>query len=659
MSTHEDDVDSDTKKEGEWVERVKAIPAAKHLVDHLAALECVLSISGHEFVEPPVEQCQAWRRVIMSELKDGKPMLGVMRADGGMPKCLAMANLSGHHAAYYSDSASLAKVICMSAQPKTARFSNGVSAVCEKARQLDASVLVCFCAPFQYGVDRLYWELRTVRKVDGAIIDGEMGFSSMDVHARPFPCTSATEHWSEELLGRLKRRMFSAVSPLCLDTPAPEKPIMDGEHMQKMIVMLQEERRRMIEETRASEKRMREAHQHEREVLEQQVLHAEAEADARVAKVTEAAVNSRRAAESKELELNARVSKCMGESITQKALVEDMFSKLAAKTREREQEAKKHKAREETLQAQVRSLSVSNVKAVAEHTKALKAATQAGSGEVAALRRRVKDLERQLANTKVATGAMNAASKQLSKANSELQDSVDRASAAGKAALGVLRLAAVRHVHAMAAADARVASVKAAVQSQERAAAESTVFELNEQLASMRADAEAAAKATEEKVATAERESAALKAKADGLSVSLSDAQDTVASLKAQNALLSAAAVAAPPVRPKKGASPVGSVMPSVAANAIPNGVSNGTPCANLPASNGRLRSFGPDPALEACIAQLHASMDFVVASARSACASSRSAEIAHAKLEALSTHGIVQPAPFWPGYQMYGNCQQ
>jgi hypothetical protein len=640
------DADPDAKEDIEWVKRVHALPGAKHLIEHLSALECVLTIGGQELVEPPVEQCQTWRRIIMSEMQAGKPMLGVKRDDGGMPKCLAMTNLSGHHAAYYSDSASLAKVICMSAQPATPRFADGVNAVCEKARQLGASLLVCFCCPFQYGLDRLHWELRTVRRVNGEIVDGEMGFSSMDTRARPFPRTSATEHWSHELLAELKRKMFSVVSPLCLDTPVPEKASMGEDRMQKMIAMLQEERRRMIEDNRTSEKRMREAHQQEKEDLEQQLLDAEAKADARVAKVTEAAVNSRRAAETKELELNARVSKCMGEAVTQKALVEDMLAKLAGQTLEREQEAKEHKAREATLQAQVKALSASNAKAVAEHTKALKAATQAGSGELAALRRRAKDLEKQLANTRVATGAVNAASEQVRKANSELQSSADRAAAGERAALGVLRLAAARHARMMAAADTRVASAEAAAQKRERAAAESAVFQLNEQLACVRADVETAAEAAEEKMAAAERESAALRAKADGLSASLSDAQDTVASLKAQNAHLSAAAApsppaAAPPARSKKGAAPAGAV--------VPNGAANGVPYA----PTGHFRSFGPDPALEACIAQLQASMEFVVASARSSCASARSAELAHAKLEALVVHGIPQPAQFWPGYQM------
>tara|TARA_B100001109_G_scaffold105616_1_gene86212 strand:+ start:4024 stop:5997 length:1974 start_codon:yes stop_codon:yes gene_type:complete len=640
------------EEEREWVKRLTSNPAAKNLLQHLSALECVMSIGGQELVEPPVEQCATWRRVIMSELERGQPMLGVKRADGGMPRCLAMTNLSGHHGAYYSESMSLAKVLCVSAQPVTRRFLEGVNAVCEKARQLDASVLVCFCCPFQYGLERLHWELRTVRKVGDEVVDGEMGFSSSDVRARPFPRTSATEHWTCELMAELKRKLFSVVSPLCLDTAGAQKQNMGPDRMQQMISMLQEERRRMIENNRECETRMREAHRKEKEMLTTQLAEAEASANARVAKVAEAAANSRKAAEAKELELTCRVSRCMGECVTQKAAVEDMTARLAGATLEREQEVKKHKAREETLQAQVRALSSSNAKAVAEHTKAMKTARDASRAESAGLCRRVKELEKQLSSTRAATGAVNAASEQLRKGNADLELRARRADSGSRAALAVLRLASIRHAHAMSTEALKLASAEADAKKRETLAAEHASFCLNERIASLNAEAEAAARGADERIAEATQECSALKARAKALATSLSDAQDTIAALKAENAQLSARApapappFAAPPPRPKKGN----------AGAMVPNGVANGVPYA--PSPPGHFRGFGPDPALEACIAQLQASMEFVVASARSSCASAKSAELAHAKLEALSAHGIAQPAQFWPGYQIYGNCQ-
>ncbi len=51
--------------------------------------------------------------------------------------------------------------------------------------------------------------------------------------------------------------------------------------------------------------------------------------------------------------------------------------------------------------------------------------------------------------------------------------------------------------------------------------------------------------------------------------------------------------------------------------------------------------------------AQLHASVDFVVGSARTSCASAKSAELANASLQALAAHGIAQNAQFWPGFVM------
>lgn len=663
MSSTQCAVDAAASEEVEWVKRVNANPAAKVLMEHLSALECVVATGGQELVEPPVEQCQTWRRIVMSELQAGRPLLGVKLADGSMPKCVAMTNLSGHHAAYYSESTSLAKVLCMSAQPVTPRFVYGVNAVCEKARQLDASVLICFCLPFQYGLDKLHWELRTVRRVNGEVVDGEMAFSSADMHARPFPRTAATEHWSHELLAELRRKLLSVVSPLCLDSPVAEKPVMDESRMQQMISMLQEERKRMLETNRETEARLRDQHLAEKERLEQKIAAAEASADARVSKVTEAAVNARRAAEAKELEISSRFSGAMREAVSQKEIVKELTARLSGGLLEREQEMKVNRAREDTLQAQVRALSASNAKAVAEHTSALRAAAQTSATETTALRRKAKELEKQLSSATTASKAVSAGSEQLRKTNLVLAGRAERAEKGVRCALALLHLAAARHVAAASAAGARVASAEAAAEQREREAAESAALRLDEQLASIKAGVETAAKAAEEKmrvdddkIRAAEREAAALRTKADSLAASLSEAQDTVAALKAQNAQLSAAAAspgpAAAPPRARKAAAPAGALV----SNGENGGVPGGAPCPHYPPGNGHVRPFGPDPALEACIAQMYSSMEFVLASARSASASSKSAEIANAKLAVLSAHGVAPAAPFWPGYQMYGH---
>ena len=174
----------DEEHDARWVTELQTIQGAKPLVDHLAALEKIISAGGEACVEPATEQVSTWRRALLFDagLSSTRPIFGVRVPDDKdgtrMPRVIAMCSLSGVMSAFYSDHFSLARILCMSAQPTTGRVIDGMKQLCSRAAKLDATVLVCMCLPFHARLSACYWEARLVRRLaNGELIDGALAFA--------------------------------------------------------------------------------------------------------------------------------------------------------------------------------------------------------------------------------------------------------------------------------------------------------------------------------------------------------------------------------------------------------------------------------------------------------------------------------------------------
>ena len=306
--------DEEVKRDATWVEHVNSIPAAKPLIQHLAALEAVISSGGQNFIEPPCEQASTWRRMICWKVAKDGHAFEARSPTGKMPKCMAMCNLSGHHAFYHSEQFSLAKVLALSAQPVQKHICDAVNAVMAKAKELDASILVCLCMPFQFGMERVYWEMRTIRITkSGAVKDGELAFCSMDMDPRTMPCSCSMEHWGSDLLGELYKTSSRLISSLSLDRVETDEPTdLSPEQMKRALVILKAERQRLITDHRAALEAVTAQAKEDKTKAEALVMMAETNADVRVSKVVSSADSKEKNFLQKERENNERLTTPLG-----------------------------------------------------------------------------------------------------------------------------------------------------------------------------------------------------------------------------------------------------------------------------------------------------------------------------------------------------------
>ena len=54
-------------------EQLKSVPSTTHLRDHLQALVAISNVGGEEYVEAPIEQCRAWRLLLVDDMQSKSP----------------------------------------------------------------------------------------------------------------------------------------------------------------------------------------------------------------------------------------------------------------------------------------------------------------------------------------------------------------------------------------------------------------------------------------------------------------------------------------------------------------------------------------------------------------------------------------------------------
>lgn len=404
--------DFDAKEERLWVERLGRMPAAKPILQHFAAFEAIIKAGGQKGVEPPIDQAATWRRMFCWMYQRTDAPFGISSPlTSALPKCICICNLSGSHAFYFSDNLSLGRILCLTPQENAPRIIAGIQKVFDKAKELDSSVIVLFCLPFQTGMERCYWEARTIRKTKkGAIKDGEMFFSVNDREARTVPCTLASEHWPDSMFDELCKTFMTVVSPVCLDhveDPDPRTSTMSLEQAVTMIGMLKSERKKLMDEHKRTTEGLKAKALEDVKRLGEIAKDAESKADARVAKVAEASKAAEDTIKKKMTAMDEHNASLMKQVASQRTAVQVANSMVAGMTLEHEQETKEAAARQKALESQVSSLQSSHAKQVAEITRARKDMERAHKTAVAELKKSLKESRKEAESTKNAAALVS------------------------------------------------------------------------------------------------------------------------------------------------------------------------------------------------------------------------------------------------------------
>lgn len=424
--------DFDAKEERLWVESLARMPAAKPILQHFAAFEAIIKSGGQKGVEPPIDQVATWRRMFCWMYQRTDAPFGIASPlTSAIPKCICICNLSGSHAFYFSDNLSLGRILCLTPQENTPRIIAGIQQVFQKAKEIDASVIVLFCLPFQTGMERCYWEARTIRKTKkGAIKDGEMFFSVNDREARMVPCTLASEHWPDSMFEELCKTFTSVVSPVCLDHVEDSDPRMATMSLEQAIVMigmLKSERKKLMDEHRRNADALKAKALEDVKRLGDLASDAESRADARVAKVANASKAAEDTIKKKMAAMDEQNSSLMKQVASQKTAVEIANSMVAGMTLEHEQETKEAAARQKALESQVSSLQSSHAKQVAEQTRARKDMTRSHQTALEEVKRSLEEYRKEAESTKTAAALVSKSACLARKAQADAETQVQQA----------------------------------------------------------------------------------------------------------------------------------------------------------------------------------------------------------------------------------------
>ena len=431
--TSTEEVPAPLSADSEWVKHVASMPRARFLMEHLAAFDASICCGGTKGIEPPAEQCATWRRVFCYEYGRTNTPFGIPASQQvsdvskQLPKCIGICNLSGKHAIYYSDAETLVKVVCLSAQAVNPVVIDGINAVIAKAQEIGASILFCFCLPFQAGMERCHWEVRTVRKTSkGAVKDGELCFSTGDAEARVVPCTAPLEHWNEVVLKELVRKIMSCTSPTCLDrNDSDESDVkMTPDSMERMIEILKTDRRKVMDAHKAEIDEMVKKQHLKLANSVKRAEDAEQEANTRIAKVAAASKVAEETMKKKVDHLEYHNATLRQQLLAQQSQAMDFKASLAGFKLEREQETKEAAARQKTLEAQVSTLKSNLAKQTSQQAKARNDQKAEHEKAAAGLNATVADLKASLASTKAASRAVQASS---SEARTQLKEVQARA----------------------------------------------------------------------------------------------------------------------------------------------------------------------------------------------------------------------------------------
>jgi chromosome segregation ATPase len=352
--------------------------------------------------------------------------LGLPLIAGKLPKCIAICNLSGTMGFFHSESVNLARIVCLAPDEVQPRVRLGIQHVLDKAAELDASVLVCFCSPFQTGVDRAHWELRTVRKLrNGGVKDGECCFAISDQESKTVPCTRAEEPWPEQMFVRLLKRFDSVCRAVSIDpVSGDDVNNLSRDALESMLQVLKTGRQRMIEDTRKEKQEMTEKWAHEKTELEQRCAEAESNADARVAKVIEAGKRAEQAVTESHDALKEHNNTMMLQLATSRKEATEVKAALSALKLERENEIKLQKQREELREKETSSTITKHMRQASSIAQEKKAIEKKRADETRELSQKLAAAQKQVESLKKAAALVSASADEARREVSDLKEHV-------------------------------------------------------------------------------------------------------------------------------------------------------------------------------------------------------------------------------------------
>tara|TARA_B110001450_G_scaffold198426_2_gene187067 strand:- start:395 stop:2809 length:2415 start_codon:yes stop_codon:yes gene_type:complete len=388
--------DIDCEYDKKWVESVTRMPAAKPILQHFAACSFIVKSDEQKGSEAPTEQVALWRRMFCWMYNRTDTPFGIVSpVTSAIPKCICICSLSGSRAFYFSDNLSLGRILCRTSQESSVRIISGVNAVFNMARQIDASVVVFFCLPFQAGMERCYWEVRTIRKTkNGVVKDGEMFFSVNDQEARMVPCTLSLEHWPDSMLHELCKTFMTVVSPVCLDYVEDTQPATVAMTLDKAMVMigiLKAERKKLIDEHKRNTDALKAKALDDVRKRDEIVKDAEYQATTRVENLAKASKDVEETVKKKMAVTDEHNASLLKQLASQKNAVDLANSMVASLTLEHEQEINAAAARQKATESQVSSMQSSHAKQVLEQTKAHKDMTRSHQKEIAKMKKELED----------------------------------------------------------------------------------------------------------------------------------------------------------------------------------------------------------------------------------------------------------------------------
>jgi hypothetical protein len=674
-------VDEDEIK---WINELTKFPAAKPLIQHFSAFESIVKSGGQKGVEPPIDQASTWRRMFCWELQRSDNPFGIASPTGKLPKCIAICNLSGHHSFYYSDSYNLGKILCIAAQRIQTHVINGVIEVFNKAEEIGASVLVCFCLPFQVGLERCYWEARTIRKTSkGVVKDGEMCFTISDQQARVVSCTLASEHWPDEMFIELVKKMMNVVSPVCLDFTEETEKGMTMDKLEVAVKILKTDRKKMMDDHKREIQEIEETAQAELEEQKTLVLRADEEANKRVAQVISAR-NANEATLNKEIAtLKEEKADLLSKNATLHERMRELMPRLAGMKLEHDTELSKASARQKALQAQVSQMQSSHAKQVAEHSKQQQALKKSHDDAIEARNAKIQELKRQLIVANNTAAAVNAGAKEAHEMSKKLEIQLKQMSFASRVCLSVVTESGRRRAKRIETLHQSDENEKSTMK-EKIAAMQKEIDSKDAEIKKLSAVVETASKETETDASICaepipeekpSKEELDLKRDAQQKEHLISEMRKKTAFLESKlkesdaevKKLKEASAIAQQPPGKKKAQkggddSHTNGVQHSGGHQQQLNISQNtavfmGQPPHTLPHQQAFPQGqFIVDPALEGMVSQVHSALNCITAMARASSTHKRAAEVAHGKLEAISSQGYYDPAYSIPQQPYYTN---
>lgn len=680
-------------RDSAWIQSVCKMPCARILLDHLAAFDTTICCGGVKGIEPPMEQTSSWRRAFCYEYsKTDRPFNIVSSCGRKLPKCIAICQLSGKNCMFYTESNTLAKVLCLSVQECRESITDGIHAIIEKAEEMDASVLVTLCLPFQVGLERAYWDIRTIRKTTkNAIKDGELAFASGDEIPRTVPCTRSLDHWQDAVLSDVSKALGRVATAVCLDyLNEGDSKKMDPDAMEGVIEMLKADRRKIIESNKTELASIHEKHKCEVQKMLLRVEDAEHEANMRIAKVAYASKNAEEVLKKKDAELASHNITLREQVLALEKGKEILTRDFNASNLKNEEETKKAAARQKTLEAQVISLKSNVAKTAADWAKQRKDIKEDERSRKK-FENRISELTNTLQARNAAFKAVEASAREAWEAMEKTQgDLLERDSEVAKLRgifrgyKVVLKLAAVRLDDAVERSSSAAIFYQKEVEVERQAFAkvkdgmQTTMVEMmqtinkNESMVLELQNSSRSKEKTEKK--DTEKEDAE-KEKSDVKSDELANVNDQLKEAKQEigrkQHLLSETDKRVKYLERALKESDEEVAKLTSALDLITKGPHNGNEKSDKESNKSQENEvsvnvnqntavymqqplphqqalpqthFNVDPHLENTISALYSALNVITATARSACTNGKNAEVAHAKLDALALFGIVPP---------------